>query len=490
MNISASPFFRSAFLRHFFVAALLLFFGIFSGFAEEVLPSESPSPSPEISQSSIPPDASSQNPADVVSDNDAIQILRDRQKKIQKSLEKSDEVKKIEQSEEELSTVQAEKENLSEINTEIQTEISDLKKQLEDQKFLESSLQQEKQKNSESAKELSDLQKNIENLQKKISLKDSVLAQNSKDLDRLAQEEEMKKAFLEQSVRYKQKLDDIEAEETSLKYQIFLWVSALFILMTVLRVLAAKRLKESKELRKKYAHRLAAFDVLSVVFYLGFLVWFFFYIKPELVVYLLFLVGAIVMVLQEYLFSMISSVFIVQRYAVGDRIRFGKREGIIEKLTLLKVNVRDIDERGTDISELRVIPNSQFMKETVSILPRCNVERFDFKIVLPNDLSINEPVLVQRIEENILQKNITVKSFNELTEKEYFYDIDFHFTSTGHPVIELFWYETREKSNRIKRKILAEIETIKKEACVQGDAKVLPEEISGIPVSSSLSVSE
>jgi len=467
--------------QKFFIVLLSLFIGIsfVSGGENTRADTIENTENPEISvveESVDEARADTKNQPDTTSDNDAIQILRDRQSKIQEGLEKSDEAKKIDENEKDLVDVQIQKENLSEVNTQIQEEVNTLKSQLSQKKIqeenLRNSLKNEQEKNSTSQEKLLRLEEKISDLQGKINIKNSVLKKNAEDIEALSQEEELKKAFLEQSLKFKKQLDEREEESIKEKFTIFFGATGLFIVLYLARILFAKRLQGNKKLRKQYAAKLAAFDVLSLIFYIGFLVWFFFYIKPELVVYLLFLVGAMVMVLQEYIFSMISSVFIVQRYRIGDRIRFEKREGIIEKLTLLKVNIRDIDDRGINMSELRIIPNSQFMKGTVAILPRHEVERFDFKIILPNDLSINEPALIQRIEENVLQKSITVKSVNEVTEKEFFYDIDFSFTSTGHPAIEIAWHETREKSNRIKRKILAEIEEVKKEAYKKNEQKL------------------
>ena len=474
MNSSLPIFFQKFLLKSLITGILFLTFFTGSIFAEESTNTNLSSPTttetlaPEES-TTTPSQESSENSAPITtSDNEAIQILRDRQKKIQEGLEKSDEEKKVDENEEQLAEVQIKKENLSEVNSQIQEEVNTLKSQLsqkqKQEETLRNSLKSEQQKNAQTEETLHKLEENIKNLQHKISIKDAVLEKNAKEISALSQEEELKKAFLEQSVKLKKKLDEREAEDLSKKFTIFFGVTAFFILLSFLRVFISKKINENKKLKKKYAAKIASFDVLSLFFYIGFLVWFFFYVKPELVVYLLFLVGAIVMVLQEYIFSMISSIFIVQRYAVGNRILFEKKEGIIDKLTLLKVNIRNIDDRGVNVSELRIVSNSQFMKGSVTILPRHEIEHFNFRIILPNDLSINEPALIQRIEENVLQKSITVKSVNEIIEQEYFYDIDFTFTSTGHPVIEISWHETGEKSSRIKRKILAEIEEVKKEA--------------------------
>ena len=487
MNPSLPIFFQKFILKFLYTGILFFTLFIFTGsiFAEKTTSTgvtsqpqattentqNTGTPTPEENTTTAPQE-SSESPENsdsaTTSNNKAIQILKDRQKKIQEGLAKSDEEKKVDENEEQLAEVQIKKENLSEINTQIQEEVNSLKAQLlqkkKQEEALRNSLKNEQQKNAETEKSLKKLEEHIKNLQNKISIKDAVLEKNAKEISALSQEEELKKAFLEQSVKLKKKLDEREAEDLSQKFTIFFGVTAFFIFLSFLRVFISKKINENKKLKKKYAAKIASFDVLSLFFYIGFLVWFFFYVKPELVVYLLFLVGAIVMVLQEYIFSMISSIFIVQRYAVGNRILFEKKEGIIDKLTLLKVNIRNIDDRGVNVSEMRIVSNSQFMKGSVTILPRHEIEHFNFRIILPNDLSINEPALIQRIEENVLQKSITVKSVNEIIEQEYFYDIDFTFTSTGHPVIEISWHETGEKSSRIKRKILAEIEEVKKEA--------------------------
>ena len=249
--------------------------------------------------------------------------------------------------------------------------------------------------------------------------------------------------------------------------RLFSEVSLFFIILYIIRLVWEKKYCVSKKCKRKYGHRFVTFDILGILTYLGFIIWFLFYLKPEMVVYLLFLVGAIVMVVKEYILSVIASVFIVQLYHVGDRIRFKKTEGIIEGISLLKVSVRTIDALGVNMKEIRIIANSEFMKQEVIKLPKTTIEQTTFDIVLPNDLSVDLPRFIADIEENVLQKNITVRSENEITDNDFFYELDFYFMPTGQPVIKLFWQETREKNNRIKRKILAELEKVKNNTSTQ-----------------------
>ncbi len=306
------------------------------------------------------------------------------------------------------------------------------------------------------------MQKSEIELQKNLNFKSLLLEKNKKDLEKLQQEEQLKQYALEQVALYKTALEEKYDEEINKKIQMFTWVTLFFLIIYILRLVGEKKLCRSKKCKKIYGHQFVTFDIFGLLAYLGFIVWFLFYLKPEMVVYLLFLVGAIVIVVQEYIFSVISSVFIVQLYHVGDRIRFKKREGIIEGMTLLKISVRTIDSLGVNMEEIRMIPNSEFMKQEVVKLPKTSIEKTTFDIVLPNDLSVDLPRFIADIEENVLQKNITVRSENEITDTDFFYEVDFYFMPTGQPVIKLFWQETREKNNRIKRKILAELEHIKK----------------------------
>lgn len=393
--------------------------------------------------------------------NKALEVLRDRQEKVQEVFQTSEIEKKEEQAKSELETLQLEKKAIEEINTEIQQELEILQSKIVDQNALQESLLNAEQKSDQIEQRLLELQSVRATLEKEVETKNALLERNNQQLDSLSQEEQLKEYALDQNLRLQQALQEKSDAELKQKFSIFFWITLTFGALYGTRLFIARRFCVSRKCRKRYAHRFVAFDILSFLAYLGFLVWFFFYLNPEMVVYLLFLLGAVVLVLQEYIFSIVSSIFIVQMYQVGARVRFDGEEGIIEGITLLKTSIRTIDMLGTNMQELRIISNSQIMKKEMTILPRKEIEKTSFRVILPNDLSINQAMFAKHIEEEVLQTNITVKSMNEITDTEYFYEMDFSFMGTGQPVIQIFWYETREKSNRIKRKILAELEKFK-----------------------------
>jgi len=398
--------------------------------------------------------------------NDALDVLKERQEKLKENFEISDIDKEESKAKEELQNAQVKTETIEEINKKIEEELLMLKSDLTNINSIKSDLEKKIDLSEEEKKiqkiEIEKLKKSEKELQKNLAFKSTLLEKNKKDLEKLKQEEELKKYALEQVALYKTALEEKYDEESNKKIQLFSGVSLFFLFIYILRLVGENKYCISKKCKKKYGHRFVTFDIFSLLIYLGFVVWFLFYLKPEMVVYLLFLVGAIVMVVQEYILSVISSVFIVQLYHVGDRIRFKKTEGIIEGMTLLKISVRTIDSLGINMEEIRIIANSEFMKQEVIKLPKTSIEKTTFDIVLPNDLSVDLPRFIADIEENVLQKNITVRSENEITDTDFFYEVDFYFMQTGQPVIKLFWQETREKNNRIKRKILAELEKVKK----------------------------
>lgn len=440
----------------------LLFLGSSSVFAEET-----PTPTAEPIAETQSPTLSPLPEFTQVVTNDALDVLKERQEKLKENFKISEIEQEEEKAKEELQNAQVKKETIEEINKKIETELENLKNELNSVNNIKSELEKnldlsEEEKAKQTA-EIEHLKQSEIELQKNLDFKAKLLAQNKKDLQKLQQEEELKKYALEQVALYKTALQDKYDEEIKIKIQMFTWVTLFFLFLYILRLVGEKKICSSKKCKKIYGHKFVTFDIFGLLAYLGFIIWFLFYLKPEMVVYLLFLVGAIVIVVQEYIFSVISSVFIVQLYHVGDRIRFKKREGIIEGMTLLKISVRSIDSLGVNLQEIRMIPNSEFMKQEVVKLPKTSIEKTTFDIVLPNDLSVDLPRFIADIEENVLQKNITVRSENEITDTDFFYEVDFYFMPTGQPVIKLFWQETREKNNRIKRKILAELEKIKKE---------------------------
>lgn len=416
---------------------------------------------PENIEEASPPSPEALNSEKEDSGNKALEVLRDRQEKVQEVFQTSEIEKKKEQAKSELETLQLEKKAIEEINAEIQQELELLKSKIVDQDALQESLLNAEQKSDTIQQQLIELQSVRSTLEKEVENKNALLERNNQQLDSLSQEEQLKEYALEQNLRLQQALQEKSDAEIKQKLSIFFWITLVFGVLYGIRLFIARRFCISRKCRKRYAHRFVAFDILSFLAYLGFLVWFFFYLNPEMVVYLLFLLGAVVLVLQEYIFSIVSSIFIVQMYQVGARVRFDGGEGIIEGITLLKTSIRTIDMLGTNMQELRIISNSQIMKKEMTILPRKEIEKTSFRVILPNDLSINQAMFAKHIEEEVLQTNITVKSMNEITDTEYFYEMDFSFMGTGQPVIQIFWYETREKSNRIKRKILAELEKFK-----------------------------
>ncbi len=397
--------------------------------------------------------------------NDALDILKERQERLKENFEISEVEQEERTAQQALDTAQVKKETIEEINKKIESDLQLLQSELDTVNNVKSELEQQINLSEEEKKkqenEIQKLKLSQSELQTALELKIKILEKNKKDLEALRQEEELKKYALEQVALYKIALQEKYNEETNQKIQLFTLVSFFFLLIYILRLVGEKKYCSSKKCKKKNGHKFVTFDIFGLLTYIGFIVWFLFYLKPEMVVYLLFLVGAIVIVIQEYIFSVISSVFIVQLYHVGDRVRFKKREGIIEGMTLLKISIRTIDSLGVNMKEIRMIPNSEFMKQEVVKLPKTSIEKTTFDIVLPNDLSVDLPRFMADIEENVLQKNITVRSENEITDSDFFYEVDFYFMQTGQPVIKLFWQETREKNNRIKRKILAELEKIK-----------------------------
>jgi len=452
-----------------FLSTLLLL-GSSSVFAEETpLPSPTATPSSEITQNAIESTTAPETSQTVT--NDALDVLAERQKKLKENFKISDVDQEESKAKADLENATVKKETIEEINKKIESELSALKSELNTVNSAKSELEKKinlsQEEKAKQESEIEHLKNSKEELERNLQFKAKLLEKNKKDLEKLSQEEELKRYALEQVALYKTALQEKDSEETNKKIQLFTWVTLFFLSIYILRLVGEKKYCTSKKCKKIYGHRFVTFDIFGLLTYLGFIVWFLFYLKPEMVVYLLFLVGAIVMVVQEYILSVISSVFIVQLYHVGDRIRFKKREGIIEGMTLLKISVRTIDSLGVNMQEIRMIPNSEFMKQEVVKLPKTSIEKTSFDIVLPNDLSVDLPRFMADIEENVLQKNITVRSENEITDSEFFYEVDFYFMPTGQPVIKLFWQETREKNNRIKRKILAELEKVKNQNIIK-----------------------
>ena len=348
----------------------------------------------------------------------------------------------------------AQKENLEQINQVIKGEIDTLKEQLKENKNLRNELFNVQKTSDEYLETINKYEKNQKKLETEISQKEAVIQENQKTIEQLSQSEMMKNYLMQQNTELKQALQNNEAQEVRHKFIIFYSGVGIFIIFYLIKFFLKIKF------HKKYRHQFTYFDVLWFFLLFTFLVWFFFYIRPEMIIIVFFLASALVIINKDIIVSLIASLLIVNEYQVGEKIRIDGQEGVIITITPLKVVVKNVDEYNYSKGENRRIPNLLFLtKEVVRIKKKLEKKDF-FRIVLNREYELDIFQLLNYIEQEILQKNIITKMKNQLTGDEVPYDIEYHYNDDGDPVIEIVWKESKEKSRRIKKKIMAYVNSV------------------------------
>jgi len=416
INKNFFSFFKSSFLFSAFFA-LLFCFSFYSLSLNEDIHSSAPSPS--TSASSPTPTAS-------------LSVMEQRSEVINKATDKTQEEKNVESSKNSLEQVQLEKQALSEINQTIYQEVQKLEKDLN----------------------IADDYKNMksEELQKEIERKNLIIAQNQKAIEDLSAVEELRKYTLAQNVELKKELDEKNKQEFWNKWKLFLGGTLFFFLLYLGKCWFKKNLKE-KAFEKKYAHFLNTLDIFLGFLYGIFLIWLVFHSNPSAMVYFLFILGGLVVALQEFIFSFIASIFLLQEYAVGDKVIIDGKIGIIERMGMLKIWMKKMDINGYCADEISSVSNASFLKQSITIITSELSDSEQYEVVFLNDLPVDISLFISRLEKEVLNPLLNIPLVNIFLEKKRFYHIDTFFTSFAYITIKITWRDSFEKNIEIKQKI-------------------------------------
>ena len=441
--------------RLFFFLFCTAFYGSLSSALAVETPSASPAePVHLLIESSVSPNPSPKSILD--------EAIKKQQDAIKTITEKTEGEELVEKATTDILNTELERQTVQDLQKKISSELQILQQELQrkDQEILEL---QQKLKDSEilsleEKKTIEEQQKSFEEekkaLQASLQQKENTLQTIQAELDRLVGIEQIKELALQKAVELKKNLDTHTQEIQNEKMGILYFVLGVFLLAYFGKFFLPKKYK------LRYQRHLTYFDILSVLGLFFFLVWFIFYIKPDLLVILIFLAGTIIIIMQEFILSLLASFFIVNQYMLGDRIRYQDGEGIIVQLTPLKVILDVIDAQGFRSGEKRKIPNSFFIKQEITKIEPSTEEKVSFQVIFRDSLSIDIEECVEWIEKNILQPSIKTKMHNEVTGEIPPYAIRFSYTAEGRPSLQLSWRESPEKNRRIQKKIMSYVQMV------------------------------
>ncbi|MDQ7022620.1 MAG: mechanosensitive ion channel [Candidatus Gracilibacteria bacterium] len=89
----------------------------------------------------------------------------------------------------------------------------------------------------------------------------------------------------------------------------------------------------------------------------------FFYLYPELSIFLIFISGYLLAINAHLIASFVGSIIILEKYKIGNIIKFGEHKGQIIRITTINTVLLPMTDEGIFSNKPIVIPNYKLLKE-------------------------------------------------------------------------------------------------------------------------------
>jgi len=349
-------------------------------------------------------------------ENDLLEILNKKKEELKKILEKSEAEKQIEEEQRKKRLLEIQKEIIKELNQSLEKEIEWIKQTLNKNKSIINELKKEKIKNVSLEEKIKKLLKENDEYQKKIEILKKTIDNNNRKIYNLQVALNNQDILLNKAVELKTELENQKKEQFIRKIkQILLagWILLLlyFLLAIIEYFYIKKSLLKKKEIVDALLSKLTWIrTIISLIFVIYFIISLF-YVFPQYIFILFFTLSAVLIITGPIIWSYISTILLVWKINIGDRIIFPKTkklDWIVTNIGLLNLEIRRIvDNRITD--EFINIATRQLFLE-----PYVHVPHFvDFKSI--KLWKIKEWMI---IEDKWLQTiNIATKLRNEYLSK-------------------------------------------------------------------------
>ncbi|MDD3145369.1 MAG: hypothetical protein PHV23_04630 [Candidatus Gracilibacteria bacterium] len=252
--------------------------------------------------------------------------------------------------------------------------------------------------------------------------------------------------LLDRYIAEKAKLEETENKQKTVKIYIFI----VFTLISLLIYLIARDFSKKGKLDSKKGIYINFF---LLFIYIIFLIWFFFYLYPQLSIFLIFISGYMLIINSHLIGSFIGSVVVLQRFKIGDIIKFGDVYGQISKISPLYIVLLPLTREGVFKNKPVYVPHINILKENVTKDITADTFIHKFEITIRDDSGIEIMKFLEDIENNILTKFLHNK-LDSITDTNDFYRISFDRTNFGHIVVVFVWRGDDILNKKVERKII------------------------------------
>jgi len=342
------------------------------------------------------------------------------------------------------------------INDELNRKIiENTQKQIEElEKNYKSTLESIKNiENKWNQNELSELEKLSKKLKNEIETKKVLLEKLEKQSQDNQIQQDKINILLEKYIKEKEKQNN----NTSNLWKYILFFSITFILWLIYFI--------SNWLYKKWKidKRVNIYISFFLIFgYTIFLIWFFFYLHPELSIFLIFISGYLLAINAHLIASFIWSIIILKKFKIWDIIKMDDFRWQIIRITTINTILLPVSEEWILTNKPIIIPNVNLLKNTVVKDKNPEIIFYRYKVVLPNDTTIDIMKMLEYIEQNILIKRLNNR-LSSLQWSEDSFRTSIWFDDSWKIVINFVWRADDLLNKQIERKIMWYVMSLLKE---------------------------
>lgn len=252
--------------------------------------------------------------------------------------------------------------------------------------------------------------------------------------------------LLDRYIAEKAKLEETENKQKTVKIYIFI----VFTLISLLIYLVARDFSKKWKLdSKKWIY----INFFLLFIYIIFLIWFFFYLYPQLSIFLIFISWYMLIINSHLIWSFIWSVVVLQRFKIWDIIKFWEVYWQISKISPLYIVLLPLTREWVFKNKPIYVPHINILKENVTKDITADTFIHKFEITIRDDSWIEIMKFLEDIENNILTKFLHNK-LDSITDTNDFYRISFDRTNFGHIVVVFVWRWDDILNKKVERKII------------------------------------
>lgn len=244
----------------------------------------------------------------------------------------------------------------------------------------------------------------------------------------------------------KTKLEETENKKMTLKIYIFIF----FTLLSILIYIVTRNLSKSWKINSK---KNIYINFFLLFIYIIFLIWFFFYLYPQLSIFLIFISWYLLVINSHLIGSFIWSIVVLQRFKIWDVVKFWSVFGQVTRISPLYIELLPMTKEGIFNQKPIFVPHINILKENVTKDITADNFIHNFEITIRDDSWIDVIKFLEEVENTILLKFLHNK-LSSITNTNDFYRISFDRTNFGHIVVVFTWRGDDILNKKVERKII------------------------------------